>query len=377
MTTIRVWALRWMLIVLLAAVAAPALADWGEWGQFQRDFVQADGRVVDVTFEGKSTSEGQAYGLFFALVADQRAVFDTILKWTSANLAGTGLGERLPGWYWGRKADGSWGIKDQNPASDADLWMAYTLLEAGRLWKEPAYDHLGRKLLTQIAAQEVADAGSAGTLMLPAPVGFKLDGNRYRLVTSYYPPFIFKYLAVVDAAGPWARIWSSYLPLAEQACSHGVAPDSFVVNTSGSVSPDSEQMPVGSYDAIRVYLWAAMSGGPEAAPLLRRLAPFDALIKQLGNPPEKVDPSTGQPFPSNYSPLGYSGALLPFLKVLNDQDTLDSQRRRLKLARLRAKLGVGARPNYYDQALILFGQGWDEGRYRFDSTGRLLPEWGS
>lgn len=376
MATIRAWLLPGLLSALMYGFAMPAKADWGDWTQFQHDFIQADGRVVDVTFEGKSTSEGQAYGLFFALVANQRPQFDTILKWTSANLAGSSLGERLPGWYWGRRDDGSWGLKDQNPASDADLWIAYTLLEAGRLWNTPAYDRLGHKLLEKIAASEVTDAGAAGTLLLPAPVGFKLDGNRYRLVTSYYPPFIFKYLATVDPAGPWARIWSSYLPLAEQACRHGVAPDIFVVGSSGMVSPDSEQPSVGSYDAIRVYLWAAMSGA-EGVPLLRRLAPYAALTKQLGNPPEKVDPSTGKVLASEYSPLGYSGALLPFLRILNDEDTLDSQRRRLKLARLRAKLGLGARPNYYDQALILFGQGWDDGRYRFDSSGKLQPQWGS
>jgi endo-1,4-beta-D-glucanase Y len=362
------------LLLLLCCAAAPVRADWDAWSQFQHDFVQADGRVIDVTFEGKSTSEGQAYGLFFALVANQRAQFDTILKWTSANLAGNGLGERLPGWYWGKRDDGSWGIKDQNPASDADLWIAYTLLEAGRLWQAPAYDRLGRKLLALIAAQEVVDAGSAGTLLLPAPVGFKLSGDRYRLVTSYSPPFIFRYLAGADPGGPWAKAWNSFLPLALQACAQGVAPDAFVVNGSGKVLPDSEQKPVGSYDAIRVYTWTAMAGA-DGAELLRKLAPYAALIQQQGNPPEKVDPLTGKPLPSEYSPLGYSGALLPYLKVLGQDDLLDAQRRRLTLARMRAKLGLGARTNYYDSALILFGQGWDEGRFRFDATGRLQPQW--
>ncbi len=364
----------WLLILTLWAPAAPAFADWAEWTRFQHDFVQGDGRVVDVTFEGKSTSEGQAYGLFFALVANQRPLFDTILSWTSANLAEARLGDELPGWYWGHRDDGSWGIKDQNPAADADLWIAYTLMEAARLWKAPAYEQLGRKILAQIAAREVVDAGAAGTLVLPAPVGFKLDGDRYRLVTSYYPPFIFKYLATYDPAGPWAKAWSSYLPLAEQACAHGVAPDIFTISAAGLVIPDADQTPVGSYDAIRVYLWAGMAGADGAA-LLHKLAPFAALTRGLGNPPEKANPVTGLALSSNYSPIGYSGAMLPFLRALNDQDTLDAQRRRLKLAALRSKLGLGGQANYYDQSLILFGQGWDEGHYRFDATGRVQPDW--
>lgn len=363
-----------LLSILLCSCAA-ARADWPDWEQFRHDFVQADGRVIDVTFEGKSTSEGQAYGLFFALVANQRQEFDTILRWTSDNLAGKGLGERLPGWYWGKKDDGSWGLKDSNPAADADLWIAYTLLEAARLWHAPAYERYGRKLLALIAAQEVTEAGAAGTLLLPAPVGFQLGDNRWRLVTSYEPPFLLRYLAGADPGGPWAKLLASYIPIALHACAKGVAPDIFEIDAAGVVYPDSQQQqPVGSYDAIRVYMWAAMAGA-DGAPLLKQLAPYAALVKQLGNPPEKVDPASGRPLPGEYSPLGYSGAMLPYLKALGDNDLLDAQRRRIKLVAMRQKLGLGPQPNYYDQALILFGEGWDEGRYRFDAGGRLVPQW--
>jgi endoglucanase len=368
--------MRSVLFTFLCASAATARADWPDWDQFRHDFVQADGRVIDVTFEGKSTSEGQAYGLFFALVANQRQEFDTILRWTSANLAGNGLGERLPGWYWGKRDDGGWGLKDSNPASDADLWIAYCLLEAARLWHAPAYERYGRRMLAQIAAQETTEAGAAGTLLLPAPEGFKLGENRWRLVTSYEPPFLLKYLAAADPAGPWAKILASYIPIAMRASARGVAPDIFEIDASGAVYPDTQAQAVGSYDAIRVYMWAAMAGA-DGAPLLKQLAPYAALVKQLGNPPEKVDPASGRPLPGEYSPLGYSGAMLPYLKALGETDLLDAQRRRIKLVAMRQKLGVGKPPNYYDQALILFGEGWDEGRYRFDAGGRLVPQWAS
>src|SRR5690242_9365011 len=92
---------------------------WGDWDRFAERFVQADGRVIDITFEGKTTSEGQSYGLFFALVANRRDQFDTLLKWTSDNLADGELDKTLPGWLWGKRDDGSWGIKDKNAASDA------------------------------------------------------------------------------------------------------------------------------------------------------------------------------------------------------------------------------------------------------------------
>ena len=361
-------------MALAAALAATnvSAAGWSEWDAFASRFVQSDGRVVDITFGGKTTSEGQSYGLFFALVAGRRDQFDTLLGWTSNNLAHGQLGKRLPAWLWGKRDDGTWGIKDENSASDADLWTAYTLLEAGRLWNEPRYTETGRALLELIGKREVAATGAAGTVLLPAPIGFVLGGGRYRLNPSYMPGFLFRYLAVTDPDGPWQAVWDTYMKLAPQLFSSGIAPDRFLVDESGRILPDSEARPSGSYDAIRVYLWAGMT---HAAPtLVAMLSPYAELVRRLGYPPENVDPLTGVPVSSRYSPIGFSGAVLPFLNAVDDQATLNVQRERIRDARLRA--GETGKPtNYYDEALLLFGEGWLDGQYRFDGDGRLQPIW--
>jgi len=354
-----------------AGAFAGASSNWPEWNDFVGRFVQADGRVIDITFERKSTSEGQSYGLFFALVANQRAQFDTLLKWTSDNLAAGQLGDKLPAWLWGLRADGSWGVKDQNAASDADLWIAYTLLEAARLWKAPDYADTGRRLLAQIRRHQIAQAGSAGPVLLPG-YGFTLDKGRFRLNPSYLPEFMFRYLAATDPSGPWQSVWDGYVRMAPKVFSAGVAPDLFVVDSTGRVMPDTEREPSGSYDAIRVYLWAGMSGR-DSQEMIRMLSHYAVLIRKLGAPPEKVDPRTGVAVRSDYSPIGYSGAVLPFLSALNDKPALEKQRDRLRAAALRAKRGEAT--NYYDQVLILFGKGWLDGQYRFDDQGRLQPKW--
>ena len=354
------------------AAAGDATAAWPEWDRFAARFMQADGRVIDLTFDGKSTSEGQSYALFFALVANDRARFDTLLAWTSSNLADSQLGEQLPGWLWGRHDDGSWAIKDRNAAADADLWMAYTLLEAGRLWQTPRYETLGRKLLALVRNREVADAGAAGLVLLPGPVGFTLPNQRFRVNPSYLPGFMFQYLAATDPKGPWVQIWQSYLRAAPAIYSAGVAPDLYVVSSRGVVSQDTERTPAGSYDAIRVYLWAGMSG-EQSRELVRLLTPFAKIIGKLGTPPEKVDPATGVALAANYSPIGFAGAVLPFLAALHEDVSLQAQVSRLATDAGRAKLGAAT--NYYDQALILFGQGWLDGQYRFDVEGRLQPKW--
>src|ERR1700742_1501795 len=94
-----------------AAAATPAQCDWPAYRTFVERFVQADGRVIDYsTLAQQTTSEGQSYALFFALVANDRAGFDRLLGWTRANLAANQFDPqnmRLPAWQWGKKPDGT------------------------------------------------------------------------------------------------------------------------------------------------------------------------------------------------------------------------------------------------------------------------------
>lgn len=350
-------------------MGATPRSDWPAWEAFAQRFIQADGRVIDLGDNAKSTSEGQSYALFFALVANQPERFDTLLRWTSDNLADGQLGARLPAWHWGRRDDGHWGVKDANAASDADLWIAYALLEAARLWRQPRHAERGHRLLAEIARQEVAQAGRAGTVLLSGPVGFVLGPDRWRINPSYTPGFLLRYLALADPPGPWQSIHDSQTRLAPQLFPAGIAPDNVVVDADGRVLPDTEAAPSASYDGIRVYLWAGMSGADGQA-LVARLAPYAALTRGLGRPPEKVDPGSGVVRASGYSPIGFSGALLPFLDALGDAHGLARELGRVRAAA--AQPGTGL---YYDQVLILFGLGWHDGHYRFDAQGRLQPRW--
>src|ERR1700761_5217300 len=137
-----------------ASAANAASCEWPGYRTFVERFVQADGRVIDYsTPTQKTTSEGQSYAMFFALVANDRATFDRLLGWTRTNLAGNQFDAdnmHLPAWQWGRKQDGSYGVLDPNSASDSDLWIAYDLLQAGRLWRDTTYTKLGEALSAQI-----------------------------------------------------------------------------------------------------------------------------------------------------------------------------------------------------------------------------------
>ena len=125
-------ALPLALLLATAPTLAADCADWPAWQDFARQFISADGRVIDPSSPRKiTTSEGQAYAAFFALVGNDPARFAQLLDWTRDNLAAGDLSARLPAWLWGQRDDGQWGVLDANAASDADVWLAYSLIEAG------------------------------------------------------------------------------------------------------------------------------------------------------------------------------------------------------------------------------------------------------
>jgi endoglucanase len=355
-----------------AATAAPC--DWPAYRSFVERFVQADGRVIDYsTPTQQTTSEGQSYGMFFALVANDRATFDRLLGWTRTNLAGNQFDVQnlsLPAWQWGKKPDGSYGVLDPNSASDSDLWIAYDLLQAGHLWRDTGYTKLGEALATQIASKEVVNLAGLGPMLLPGPQGFQ-SGGVTRLNPSYLPLPVLRALAKAQPGGPWSKLADNALQLIKTTAPQGFAPD-WAAWRAGQFVVDPKNGDTGSYDAIRAYLWAGMaaSADPLARPWLAALGGMRNQVAQAGFPPEKVAATTGAV--SGEGPLSYWGALAPYFKALGDERGLGLAR--THLAALDSPV-AGREPVYYDRVLGLFGTGFIDGRYRFDDAGRLVPSW--
>ncbi len=378
-------ALPWA--ALLAWAPAPAWAQgdcaaaaWPLWQQFAQRFMQADGRVIDYSVaQQHSTSEGQSYAMFFALVARDRERFDKLWSWSIANLAGGDIGARLPAWQWGRKDDGGWGVVDPNPASDANLWFIYALAEAARAWAEPRYAEQARTLLAQVAAQEVADLPGLGPTLLPAARGFMADARTWRLNPSYLPVPLARALQQLDPQGPWKAVLASHARMLTDTTPKGFAADwvawqAGAGGSGGAFITDPEKGDVGSYDAIRTYLWAGMTPRTDPlAPLLRkRLAGMAALLQGPDAvPPEQVHVSDGHL--DGRGPVGFSAALLPYLQAQGAQAALKGQQERVRRELLQA--AKDAPPRYYDQVLGLFGTGYMEQRYQFLPSGRLQLRW--
>lgn len=353
---------------------------WPLWREFSNRFIQQDGRVLaDESEHRYSSSEGQAYALFFSLVANDRATFDRILVWTRDNLAAGDLSARLPAWQWGKKPDGVWGVVDANSASDADTWLAYSLLEAGRLWHEPRYTAQGRLMLANIRIHLIREFPGKGAMLLPAKTGFDLVQSGVRLNPSYVPVQLLRVFIKNDPMGPWRAVLANNVELLRAATPKGYVPDWVSYLPATGYQKDAESGGMGRHDAIRVYLWWGMLSHQDAlfAALKPRLSGMNRLIPKYDvAPPLAVDSQTG--VVSGLSPPSFSAALLPYFSATGNKAALRLQRERL-ISQSDAVTGVliGQEPRYYDQVLSLFGMGWLEHRFVFSSQGQLVSSWKS
>ena len=380
-----------------AKSASPAACAWPAWNTFRSTLLSADGRVIDASTPRQVTvSEGQSYALFFALVANDRASFDKVLTWTENNLAQGDLATHLPAWIWGRRDIGEsgkpvaasatsgasgaahagepqWGVIDSNPASDADLWIAYTLLEAGRLWNERRYTALGTVMARNIVREETAVLPGLGRTVLPGPVGFTIGKDGWRLNPSYVPLQVMRrFMLALPEAGEWKALLASSARLVNETAPKGYSPDWVEYHAKGGFAPDAQTHAESAYNAIRVYLWAGMLAGddPLRTGTLATFKPLADFVGAHGFPPERVDTTTGTPGP-NEGNGGFSAAVAPYLSALGRSDLANAQ-----VDRSRA-LAQKSPPGYYSSVLMLFGLGYLDGLYHFDAQGRVAPAWTS
>jgi endoglucanase len=343
---------------------------WPLWDSYAAAFTDNQVRVIDHDAGDRTTSEAQAYAMFFALVANDRSRFDGLLRWTERNLASGDLTTHSPAWLWGRSRDNRWTVLDSNPAADADVWMAYTLVEAGKAWGESKYTRLGIAMAKRIAAEEVVQIPGFGAALLPAPKGFQHDDS-YRLNPSYVPLQLLLRLGHELPQGPWLQIAANIPTLVKDSAPNGFAMDWIDFKSGGGFTPSA----LGSYEAIRVYLWAGMldPSTPAGESMLKGLSGMARYLRANSIPPAKVKQDGSIEDPKG--PVGFSAALLPYLSALGEKELEEAQTSRIR-SEFDSKTGLYGKPaKYYDQNLALFALGSLERRFWFDPHGALKTTW--
>jgi endoglucanase len=244
-------------------------------------YLRPDGRVVRTDQGGDTVSEGQAYGMLLADAAGNHATFARIWEWTSDHLQ---LGNGLFAWH----ASPAGKVIGQQPASDADLLIAWALLR----YYGPgaaAWHRDGRRVAGAILAREVT-TGPGGVPVLTA--GPWATGRPASLDPSYWSLSAFQGLARLTGDQEWHRLAVGAITLTRELTHNGqlLPPDWAELTAAGALrpepAPDGSQ-PVTQYgpDAQRTVVWYAASCDPQARmlaahwwPLLRPGSRDQALI---------------------------------------------------------------------------------------------------
>jgi endoglucanase len=228
---------------------------------FLDTYVRASGEVVRTDQGGDVVSEGEAYALLLADDTGRNDIARSVWQWTSAHLQRP---DGLVSWH----ADGTGHVLDPQSASDADVLLAYGLLN----YKGPDRTTLttaGTRLAGAVLAHETTTVGGVVTLV----AGPWATGSA-TVDPSYWMPSVFRALATATHDSRWQALADGSVRLLDQLTQHGsTLPPDWAHVVAGKLTamgaPGTSDQPRYSLDAARVPVWLAIdcssSGGPGLA----------------------------------------------------------------------------------------------------------------
>jgi endoglucanase len=332
----------------------PSLSN--SWTFYAQTFIQADGRVIDRSAGGSSTSEGQSYAMLRAVWIGDRSTFDKSYSWGRNNLNSQVRQDHLWAWKWGKAGDGGWRVLDKAFASDADQDVALALITAFKTWRDDRYLQEARAILADIWNEATLQVGDHRFLL----AGDSLcSGANCRINPSYYAPYAYRIFAKFDKAHDWGQLVDTtyfVLTSASALTETALPPDWLVLDTrTGRLSLPSDKGRNFSYDALRVYWRIAMdralSQDSRADEYLRRTLPWlIATRRKRGELPAVISPSGAGL--ASYESLEMIAAVLPAIDVV-DSSVAQEMAHQLESA---YRAGAwGDRNSYYLQNWAWFG----------------------
>lgn len=223
------------------------------WAMFRQRFIAPDGRVIDTGNKGISHSEGQGYGMLFAVHAGDRALFEQLWHWTQSMLGQTSCA--LHSWKY--VPDAAIKVPETTAATDAEFMLALALARAADTWNVPSYRQAAQSIFRDIRLLLTFQTDSLN-LLLPGQNGFVHD-DHIVVNPSYY---LFPALRVardLDDRAQWDRLFSDGITLLIRARFgqwHLPADWIAVPKKADDLHPADGWPHRFSYDAIRVPLYA-------------------------------------------------------------------------------------------------------------------------
>ena len=229
------------------------------WAAYKTRFVTDQGRVVDTANNLISHSEGQGYGMLFAVAANDRHAFERIWGWTRANLMVRD--DQLVAWRWEPNMRPA--VGDMNNATDGDILIAWALAEAAELWNDTSYRIAGRRIAVEMGRKTIVNKTKYGSIILPAVSGFATEDRKDGPVVniSYWVFPALSRLWIVAPEFDWSGISQSGLDLLKNA-KFGPAglPTEWVSAKETTLKPADGFPQQFGYNSIRIPLYMAWAG---------------------------------------------------------------------------------------------------------------------
>ena len=218
--------------------------------QFFQRYVHSNGEVVRTDQGGDVVSEGEAYALLLADLSGRDDIARSVWQWTATHLQRS---DKLVSWH----ADAHGHILDQQSAADADVLLAYGLLDY-RGPDESSMATAGKQIAIAVLTNETTTVDGRLTLV----AGPWATGSA-TVDPSYWMPSIFRALATSTGDKRWATLAATSVQELGQLTQNGnqLPPDWAHVDNGRLVAagaPGTSDQPQYGMDAERVPVWLAL-----------------------------------------------------------------------------------------------------------------------
>jgi endoglucanase len=332
------------------------------WQNYKEEYLEKDTfRTLDKQQDNITTSEGQSYTMFRAVIMGDQETFDATYKWTKDILKRKE--DNLFSWLFGKKPDGTYGVLTErggfNSASDADSDIALALIFAFNRWHQKEYLDDAIAIIEDIWEKEVIVID--GLPYLTANNVEKFTPDEIIINPSYFAPYSYRIFAELDPEHDWTGVVdSSYKVLNESTTI--LPPDWLIIDKdTGETSPTSVKNLTTNfgYDALRVpwrialdYEW---NKEPRAKAYLDKLS----FLSQEWSRKKKIASTyshDGKVINDHEVPAMYGGVIGYFM-VSNPSLAEDVYNRKLKYLYNPDKNAWKNTLSYYDDNWAWFGIG--------------------
>lgn len=136
------------------------------WAAYKGAFLDPGGRIIDTGNSNISHSEGQGYGMWLAVLADNLSDFELIWSFTRTELLVRDDG--LSAWKWDPRTRPH--VTDINNATDGDILIAYALALAAGQWNRQDYAEASAAIASVILKRPWCSVAGARCFCRPPAV---------------------------------------------------------------------------------------------------------------------------------------------------------------------------------------------------------------